>query len=184
MEVLIALAIFSIMLTVLYSSLFISHRALEGSDTTLLTLHELRTAMDRIQREVEAALPEKKEDNPFLIRDRDLFGRQASQLEFSTILSASPGASAVSYYVEQVEDKLVLFKKSAPSFEGLDDVRAAEMLDEINSFTVEAKKDGIWLKTWQDKKLPDELRITISVPYMGKELTLTKTIRPKIGKRA
>ena len=184
MEVLLALAIFSIILTVLYSSLFVSHKALEGSDAALLTLHELRTAMDRIQREVEAALPEKDDKYPFRVRDRDIFGRQASQLEFTTHLSAAPGPSMVSYYIEQVEDKLVLLKRSSPAFGGQGSKRAAEILDEVNSFTVEANEGGMWLKTWQSKKLPEELRITISVPYMGKDLTLTKTIRPKIGKRA
>jgi prepilin-type N-terminal cleavage/methylation domain-containing protein len=183
LEVLVALVIFSIILTVLYSSLFVSHKALEGSDTALLSLHELRTALDRIQREVEAALPEKDEEYPFLVRDRDVFGSQTSQLEFATLISASPGVSAVSYYVEQVEDRLVLFKKSAPSSESLDNSKAAEMLDEINSFTVEAGRGGTWFKTWQDNRLPDELRITISMPYMSTEVTLTKTIRPKIGKR-
>lgn len=182
-EVLVALAIFSIILTVLYSSLFVSSRALKGSDTALLALHELRAAMDRIQREVEAALPEKEDEYQFIVRDRDLFGTQTSQLELTTHLSASRGPSAVSYYVEQMEDRLVLFKRSAPAYEGLDRAREAEMLDEINSFTVEASDGGMWLKTWQGKRLPDELRITISMPYMGRDLTLTKTFRPKIGKR-
>jgi prepilin-type N-terminal cleavage/methylation domain-containing protein len=183
-EVLLALAIFSVILTVLYGSFFVSHRALKGSDAALLTLHELRTAMDRIQREVEAALPEKDGEYTFRVRDRDIFGRQASQLEFATHLSAAPGPSIVSYYVKQVDDRLVLLKRSAPAFGGRTGGRAAEMLDEVNSFTVEAYEGGMWLKTWQSEKLPEELRITISIPYMGKDLTLTKTIRPKIGKRA
>jgi general secretion pathway protein J len=185
--VLLALAIFSILLAVLYGTMFVSHKAVEDNEESLLSLHELRTALDVIRREVEAAVPAADDALRFKVRDRDIFGKQASQLEFATFMSHVPGAAAVSYRVEQVEDRLVLLKKSSPAFlppeGGGQGGREAEVFEKVSSFTVEASNGKRWLRTWDVDELPSELRVTISIPLDGRDITLSETMTPRMGAR-
>lgn len=187
-EVLLALAIFSIILTVLYSTFFLSHRAVSGMEESLLRLHELRVTLDVMQREMESALKSKAiEDPPFTVKDRDMYGRQTSAVGFTTLYSPLPGLSRVSYYVEETEGKLVLFKKLGSAWEDnaprQQEGMEAPVIEDIGSFTVELKDNDSWVKTWIKTEMPKELRITITVPIRNRSLTLSQTVRPKTGSR-
>lgn len=181
LEVLLALAIVSIILAALYSSFFMAHRAVTGEEDSLVRLHEVRTLMDMIRKEVEAAVPGRETD-AFIIRDRDMYGNQASELSFSTHNSPLAGPGRVEYYVEEEDERLVLVKRLTPpgkEEEGME----AEALEEVVSFTLEALQDGSWLKTWQGPGLPEELIITVTVPLRDRELTLREAVRPRVGRQ-
>lgn len=180
-EVLLALTVFSIIATALYGAFWASHRAVQGNEESLLRLHELRMALDVMRREVEAAMPKAGEGYDFVLRDRDFYGKQASQMELTTFLSSQPGPMRISYRVEEEEGRLSLLKNARPAFSKDESERDAEVLEEINSFTVEADSGGQWVKTWNGGRPPQVVRITISVPYKGRELTLTETMTPRIG---
>src|SRR4030066_123364 len=80
-EVLIAVAILSIVLAAIYSTFFLSHRAIEGMDESMLKLQESRKAIDILRCELDSSYYEGKEVKTFFkIQDRDVYGKQASQL--------------------------------------------------------------------------------------------------------
>ncbi|MEJ2182155.1 MAG: prepilin-type N-terminal cleavage/methylation domain-containing protein [Nitrospirota bacterium] len=190
LEMLLALAIASAMLAVLYSTFFVSNKAVRGNEETLLRLHEVRAFMDVLKRELEAALPPEGQSHAFIIRDRDMYGAPASELSFTSHLSPLSGPARLGYRVEEKEDRLVLMKTlvpasqpSSPGGGGVSEPMEAEALEQVVSFAVEVKSRGSWITTWENQGLPEELRVTVTVPLGKRELTLTETVRPRIGRR-
>lgn len=185
MEVLIALALLSVILGALYGTFFLSSRALDAVDETVLRLHEIRGALDAIGREADSAMfaPDSA-ITVFKIEDRDSYGKQTSRLSMTAFSPIFPGLSAVSYYVEEKDGKLTLYKKIAPAG-GNAEAEPAEVMEDIRAFSAEAKEADKWIKTWNAKetgKVPDEIRIGITVMIKDRPLTVTQTFRPKIGK--
>lgn len=182
-EVLLALALFSVVLGALYGSFFMAHRAATGTGDALLRLHEVRTVLDMLRREVEAAIPGEGEDGLFVVNDRDFYGAQASELFFSTNNSPLAGPGRLEYYVRELDGRLVLIKRLIPPTMDSGEAMEAEALEEVESFTVEVLQKGDWLKTWQNQGLPEEVRITVAVPLKDRVLTLREAVRPRTGRR-
>jgi general secretion pathway protein J len=181
-EVLVAMAVFSVIAGALYGSLYVSERAATGAADDLQRLHEMRTALDTLGRELEASLPEAEEGAPLRLRDRDIFGKPASQVAFQSYVSARPGTSLLSYRVEQREERLVLVKALAAAA-GWEEAEEAEFVEEVDSFLIEAAGGGRWHRAWAEDTLPDALRITLAIPGRGGPFTLTRTVRPRVGGR-
>lgn len=183
LEILLAIALFSIVLVILYSSFFVAERAVRGNEDVLVRLHEARAAMDVIRLEVEAALEAKDGRNPFIVKDRDIFGKQASELEFSTYSSYAAGPSRVSYRVVERQDGLALVKGIRPA--GLEDEEAqeAEVIEYITSFSVNALEGERWQQTWQGSSLPAVVKVTVTIPIQDREITLTEAMRPRLGRQ-
>ena len=53
----------------------------------------------------------RKTEYIFQDHDRDVYGKQATRLEFTAFSPQRPGLSRVTYYIEDKEGKLNLFKK-------------------------------------------------------------------------
>lgn len=183
LEVLLAIALFSVVLVTLYSSFFVAERAVRGNEDVLVRLHEARTAMDVIRLEVEAALEAKDGRNPFVVKDRDIFGKQASEIEFSTHASYGSGPARVSYRVEERGDGLALVKGVRPA--GLEDekVREAEVIESVVSFGVNAFEGGRWQQTWQRSSPPEVVKVTVTVSIQDREITLSEAMRPRLGRQ-
>lgn len=181
-EVIIALSLFSVIMSALYGSFFVAERAASGGGEMLVRMHELRTAMDMMEKEISSAAPPKKDMHGFLIKDMDIFGEQASSMDFSTFSSPISGAARCSYYIEEKDDALILYKKIRPAFGDEETAISVEFVEDIKSFTVEAWDGSRWLKTW-NAGLPKAVRITITVPLKGRDFTLSETTRPRIGGR-
>ncbi|MDP2167880.1 MAG: prepilin-type N-terminal cleavage/methylation domain-containing protein [Thermodesulfovibrionales bacterium] len=185
-EVLIAVTLLSIILGALYSTFFLSERAMGAVDESLLKLRELRTALDTIGREVEAVSYSRTADyTAFRVQDRDIYGKQASRFSFSCFSPLSPGLSMVSYYAEETDGRLVLFKKVKPARPGPFDDEEAEIMEDIREFSVEVKSGDRWVRTWdagETGRVPEEIRVSITVSIKGRELSLYETLRPKIGR--
>lgn len=117
------------------------------------------------------------------VRDRDVYGSQASELELTTHYSHMGAPARVGYFVREKEDGLALIKSVRPA--ALEDVRPveAEAVERIISFSLEARRDGDWRKTWQETAFPDEVKITLTVPLKDRELTLIEVVRPRIGRQ-
>jgi general secretion pathway protein J len=184
LEILVAVALLSIILAAVYSTFELSHRAMEGMDESLLALQESRTVMDILARELESASYDPvRKNTSFTLEDRDIYGKQASRLSFTTLSSVVPGLSIVSYYVEEKEGKQVLLKKiKAAHLEA--DTPGAELIEGIDSFTVEVREAGKWVKTWDTAQIlrrPAEVRVTLTMNIKGRPVTLYETLRPRIG---
>jgi general secretion pathway protein J len=185
LEVLIAVAILSIVLTALYGTFFMSSRAMEDMDESMTKLQESRKAIDILRRELEAVYYKDNDEKTFVkILDKDLYGKQATQLEFTAFTTVRPGLSKISYYMEEKDKKRTLFKKIGSSF-GKEEYEGADIIEDLEEFTVEAKYQDKWVKTWDTeitKKTPDEIKISLSVMIKGRKVTLSDTARPMYGK--
>jgi general secretion pathway protein J len=185
LEVLIAVAILSIVLTALYGTFFLSSRAMEDMDESMTKLQESRKAVDILRRELESAYYRDNDEMTFVkILDKDLYGKQATQLEFTSFTTVRPGLSKVSYYMEEKAKKRTLFKKIGPAF-GKEESEGADIIEDLEEFTIEVKHQDKWVKTWDTgitKKMPDEIKISLSVMIKGRKVTLSDMATPMYGK--
>jgi len=200
-EVLIAVGILSIVLTAIYSTFFLSYRAVEGMDESMVKLQESRKAIDILRRELDAAFYSGKDGNTFLkVQDRDIYGKQAAQLTFTAFSPLRPGLSRISYYIEDKDGKLNLFKKiespytneknpPSPPFSkggmGGFSEEGVNIIEDIEAFSVETMYGDRWVKTWDtdiSKSIPDEIRISLSVIINRNKMTLFDVARPRVGR--
>jgi general secretion pathway protein J len=182
-EVLIAVALLAVVLGALYASFFTAERAVSANDETLLRLQELRALADVMRMEIEGALVPRDGRNPFVLKDRDIYGKRASELHLSTFSSTRRGTARVAYSVKEDEERLVLMKSLGGASVSGDTVMEAEALEELVSFSVEAREGGRWVRTWKNESLPEEVRVTVVIPVGGRELTITQAMRPKVGRK-
>ena len=184
-EVLIAVGILSVVLAAIYSTFFLSHRAVEGMDESMLKLQESRRAIDILRRELDSAFYTGEDRNTFLkIQDRDIYGKQATQLTFTAFSPLRPGLSRISYYIEDKNGKLNLFKKVESPYTH-EKTEGVDIIEDIEAFSVETLYGGQWVKTWDtdiSKGIPDEIRIGLSVIINGNKMTLFDVAKPRVGK--
>ena len=185
LEVLVAVVLLSIILAAIYSTFILSYRAVEGLDESLLKNQEARKALDILRRELDAAVYRKDESLTLLkIQDRDIYGKHTTVLTFTTFSPLRPGLSRISYYVEEKDKKLSLFKGvSSPSNE--EETESVDIIEDLESFTVEAQYNNSWVKTWDtdlNNTVPDEIRISLSFMAKGREVTFFDVSEPRIDK--
>lgn len=182
-ELLVSVVLLSIVIGAVYSTFFMANRSLDGMDESLLKLRECRMFMDTIVRETDSLLAGRKY-SVFKVEDRDIFGKETSRVTFTSFSPLVPGLSVISYYVDQEEDKLVLYKKIG----GISSAREGnpvELMEGIGSFTVEVKDGDKWVKTWDvssTRRVPGEIRITLTVMIKDRPVSINETVRPKIGR--
>jgi len=182
LEVLVAVSIFSVLIAALYSTFFLSHRAVDAVDDSLLRLQEARAVVDLLKREIESAYYDsgKTSNNTqytvFKVEDRDFYGKQASQLLFTSFSPLLPGLAKITYTVTEDDGKLTLKKKIISAFSQKDETKSIDLMEEIESFTLEVNVAGLWVKTWDSaltkNTLPDAVRISLKVAAR-KEKNLT-----------
>ena len=189
-EILISLALLTIVLGTVYSSFFSVQRAIERFDNISLKYHESRTALDIIRREIESALvknprteDETKKKAGFVIKDRDIFGKNASSLNLTAFSFKGSNLNTITYFIEEKDGKLDLLKTESPYAVPAKEYKV-EIIEGIESFTVETLFYNKWIKTWDTAKtgkLPDIVRVSIEFDDNGKIVKLTEYARPRIG---
>ncbi len=187
-EILVSIAILSIIIAALYSTFFLSQKAVAGVDDSLIKLQECRNAVDTIKREIESSVfSQDKSYSMFKVVDRDFYGRQTSRLSFTAFSTAAPGLSAISYAVEEENGRLVLRKKISSAYSEPSGDRGIDLMEDIESFTIEAKYNDRWVRTWDSalsKSIPAEVRIHVTILVRnGKEkISIYDVARPRIGR--
>lgn len=196
-EVLVAFLILSIVIAALYSTFFVSRRAIDSVDDSLIRLQEARAVVDTLRKELEASLYSKeKEYAIFKLSDRDFYGRQASQAIFTSFSGLLPGLSKITYTVEEKEGVLVLKKEIVQAFTKPASHNYFGLIEDIGSFTIEARYNDQWVKTWDSSlsnSIPDEIRISIKIAPKKREgmrdnqvsrelITISETARPRPGR--
>lgn len=193
-EILVALAILSVIITALYSTFFLSHKAINAVDDSLVRMQEVRTMLDVIKREIEAAVYSgDKKYTLFKLEDRDFYGKQASQLTFTAFSPLRPGLSKITYAVEEDKGSLMLRKKLISAFTQPPETNGMDLMEDMASFTVEARYQGQWIKTWDSTLnygIPEEVKITVTILNKEKDkkqdsgtpYSISDIARPRIGK--
>jgi len=123
----------------------------------------------------------------FKVDDRDFYGKQASQLLFTSFSPVLPGLVKIQYTVEEKEGKLVLGKKISPAFGAEGGAKSTELAEDVESFTVEAGTSDRLVKTWDSAaagSMPDLIRISMKVYTKKGEspLALSEIARPRCDK--
>ncbi len=189
LEVLIAVAISSVIIAALYSSFFLSRRAVDAVDDSLVRIQEVRAVLDTMKREIESAVYRKdKAYTVFKVDDRDFYGKQASQMLFTSFSSLLPGLAKINYTVEESGETLMLKKQISPAFGPPAVTKSTELVENIESFTVEAGLGDKFVKTWDGGaggNIPDEIRISLKL-YAKKgdpPITVSEIARPRCDKQ-
>jgi hypothetical protein len=124
--------------------------------------------------------------------DRDFYGRQTSSL---TVTSSSPlikGLANINYAVEERNGILVITKSMVSALSQATENNRMDLLEDIESFTLQAKNQNAWVKTWDSSLTnitPDEVKIilTIRMKNRGGEdkdalpFSIFETARVRIG---
>lgn len=194
-EILISLTLLAIVLGAVYSSFFSVQRLFDRFEGVSLKYHESRMALDIMRREIESALlqnpgpPATANDDMmhdrtnFIMRDRDILGKNASELELTAFSFKGGMIDTVSYFVVEKDGKLNLMKKDGP-FGMQSEKYEMEMIEGIESFTAETLFNAQWIKTWDawtTGKLPGVVRLSIEFDDNGKKVKLVEYARPKLG---
>ncbi len=186
LEMLLAIALLSIVLVAIYGTFFVSQKAIEGADDTLVRLQEGRMALDILRRELASAVFSGSNNlTLFTMNETDIYDKKVSKLSFTAFSPYIPGLANIEYYVEERNGKLVLLKKINPYWNIDTKMKGAEIIDDIEGFTVESLYNGKWVSIWdtgETGKVPDELRVTITVRINDKLIPLFEIVRPRIGK--
>jgi prepilin-type N-terminal cleavage/methylation domain-containing protein len=185
-EVFVSVAILSVVLAAIYSTFFLAHRAVDGMDESLVKLQEARRALDILRCELESSFFKEADANTLLqIKDRDSYGKSASELTFTTFSVLRPGLSRVSYYIEERGGRLNLFKKIELPQQTQEKREGFELIENLDAFSIEAKYQDEWVKTWDtdiNKNTPEEIRINLAFRLKDRTITLSDTAKPRINK--
>ena len=182
-EILVAMGILSIILLSVYGTFFSVNRAVDATDGTMLRFREVRVFFDLIRREVEAAyLGRGIIDNRtfFRVKDRDVYGKKISELEFTAFAPYGKGLFGIRYFVEG-ENK-VLYKNAMSLFQS-GKADKIEVLDKVDEFQVEVNNGSKWIGTYDSqltRKLPAAVRVILTFEVKGHPMTLQETMEPKL----
>ena len=166
-ELMIAIAIMSVMLAALYGSFLLADRALVQAGESSLKLQESCAFVDTLKRELESV--RYSPDNSFCVfkmNDRDFYGRQASSLTMTTTTPLMKGLAKINYAIEERDGSLVITKSMVSAFSQEAEESRVDIVEDIESFTLQAKYQDLWVKTWDSslsKNAPAEVKITLTM---------------------
>lgn len=117
-EILISLLLLVIILGTIYSSFFTVNRAFKRFEDVSLRYQEVRTTLDIMRREIEGALfranETDREKTRFMVKDRDIFGRPVSEIQFTSFSLRDNLPVRIRYFIEKEGDRLSLNKTVLP----------------------------------------------------------------------
>ncbi|MDY0299964.1 MAG: prepilin-type N-terminal cleavage/methylation domain-containing protein [Trichlorobacter sp.] len=193
LELLVALAIGSLIIAAAYTVFFSINRAQEIAVTDMEQRRALRATMDLLRRELSSVLYRTGDENlRFLVEDRDFFDKPASNLSFTTI--APPADGGVSDQLsllyqlsekENEEENLQLIRIAKDFF--LDEeqytLTGYPIMEHLEGFFVECYDGSQWQKSWDTALtpvLPRSVRVTISLKDRDQVVSYSMTTTPKV----
>ncbi len=178
LEILIAVALLSILAAALYGSYFTILRARERVTDGMEARRELAGTLDLIRREVGASLYNRTDKRlRFVVEDRDHFGKPASTLELTTVSpdriagSADSGIRAVRYRLVEKGKQQLLQRREQDLFFEAADAKGYPQMERISAFLVECYDGSKWVRSWDttlNGTVPKMLRVTVTVDEDGK----------------
>jgi len=182
-EILVAMAILSVILISVYGTFFNVQLAVDSTDNVMYRYRAIRIFFDLMEREVQSAYVDMLSDGNstfFTVKDRDTYGKKMSELSFTAFAPYGPGLFALQY--EMDPEKKILYKQ-AISFMKSEEAPRMEVLGNVEEFQVEVNSKGRWIGTYDGSRtrdLPDEVRVTLKLDLDGEIYSFEETIEPKL----
>lgn len=190
LELLIALALLTILSSAIYGTYFALMRGRESATAGMESRRELRVTLDMLRRELNSAWYNRSNKRlHFVVEDRDIFGKPASALDFTAITPPShtsfPASDMVTlrYQPVEKEKKLLLGRKIRDVFMTDEPVRYPQM-EELEGFLVECYDGGKWVKSWDtsiNMGLPKSVRVTVRVREGEKTVDFFTFATPRVA---
>lgn len=172
LELLLALSLLVILTGALYGSYFALIKGREKATAGMESRRELRTTLDLIRREISSIIYKSGDKRlRFLVEDRDMFGKPASVLAFTTITPPAPGEATVSdlsdIKYQVLEDKgSMLLSRQAKDLHFTSDPPRYPQIEKVEGFLVECRMGDKWVRSWDtaiNPALPKAVRVTVTV---------------------
>ena len=191
LELLVALALLTILFAALYGTFFSLTRGRDAAASGMETRRELRTTLDLIRRELSGAFIRGpaplgvKPLIPFVVEDRDSFGNPASSLTFTTFApprsDSAPTSDQVTvrYRIVEKGTRLELTREAQDRYLADTPIPYPQM-EEVEGFLVECYDGNKWVRSWDttpgiNSGLPKAVRVTIRIKE-GDDTTEFSTI--------
>lgn len=197
LEVLIAIAISSIIGIALFSTYMAIQQTIANVEGTSIKLQEARNTLSMLSKELSSAYFNSSDERTyFVVKDRDIYGKPVSVLKFTAF--SDRGLMSYEYEVKEgppekdntLRRRLILIKRQEPAFrkEGslsgdVTQPMEAELLEDIEGFLVEVKGREDALRTWDTSlngRLPERIRIKIILNINKRRLNLSETVIPRL----
>ncbi len=189
LELLVALAVASLIVLAVTSTLFSLNRAYETASTGMEQRRALRSTLDLLRRELSATLYKNSDKQlRFQVEDRDYYGKPTSTLTFTTLAPPLEGETSdqvrVQYKTEALDKTITLTRASRDFFQQeTTPLKAFPLLDSLEGFQVECHDGSKWVKSWDTaltNRLPKQVRVTLLLPDNGKTVSYQVTATPRI----
>ncbi len=191
-EVLLALAALTVIMSVVYVTLSSTIKAMQGAESSVRSLQEARVLLDNLRREIESTLYNPLNTKTiFRFMQRDFYGRAATDLEFTSLSYLARGLFVVAYKTEETKDGLAVYKKMYPINNPQGKDHWEPLIEDVLSFSVEAyNTKGEPIKSWDSRisqSVPEEVRITIALRGLNdkegnNEMRLTEIVKLRINR--
>jgi general secretion pathway protein J len=182
-------ALLVIIAAAVYGSYFSVIRGRDSATAGMEALRETTATLALLRKEISSALYRSGDQKlSFVVEDRDQFGKPASNLTLSTLGMTRSGDTPssdlrmVSYRTREKEGKLLLARSEKELFLDIEPQQYPQMED-LEGFLVECYDNGTWARSWDtalNGKLPEAVRITLSVKDGDKTVSYRAVIRPRL----
>jgi len=172
LEILIALALLGVLAGALYGTYFSLIKGRESAVAGMEARRELRTTLDLLRRELNSALYSRNNKRfHFSVENRDIFGKPASVLAFTSIAPPQAGGQIISdqldlkYEIVERDKEMILTRQAKDIFHAGEAARYPQM-ERIEGFLVECQNGDKWVKVWDSAinfGLPQAIRVTVTV---------------------
>lgn len=167
LEVLIAIAISSVIIFTLYMTVSNSINVMSSSENSLSKYREISIVVDSLRREIETTVFRSADEmTHFYLIQKDYYGRPIGEVRFVGLNSTSRGLFVINYKAEEIDKKIRLLKRIYPVGSTSDKAKWEVLLDEIYSFSVLAYSGKEAIKIWDSntsKSVPMEVKIDLQI---------------------
>lgn len=177
LEILIAVAILTIIFSIVYGSFVQTRKAISRAEDAVSELRGIRAAFIRMMMDVNMAFLSKNNENTFFVgTDNYTDGYPDDTIDFTTFShtirwkdALESDQTEVGYYIQRdFEGNTILMKRekkridTSPLYGG----RSLELSEDIAGLNFRYLEDGAWLDSWDSRvsnKLPEAIEITLIV---------------------
>lgn len=190
LEVLVAMALLVILSGALYGTWFSLMRGRETAVAKMEARRELAGTIDQMRRELSASFYSNTNKKlHFVVEDRDYFGKPASALDFTAIVSPRSGnlresdQAQIAYRIVEKDGKLLLVRQVKDLRLTGDPIPYPQM-EELEGFLVECHDGGKWVRNWDTRlnlRLPRYVKVTFKVKEGEKTVEFSAIASPRMG---